>query len=129
VSTVFYGYFTVKQGNGEIVDGLVRFRDDDDLVNWIQFDVVDQCDSCTATPFSFDPRLPEVVEGWIAYGIWCTTDDPDGQWWVNRVTLKDKNGLESEPFDFTVTCLLPPTTRSLDVEFGAQSSGSSGGSH
>jgi hypothetical protein len=99
-------------GDDKLVDGRVKFRDDDAGVNLAQFDVVtDTCGGCL-TPFSFNPAVTPFIEGWFDFNIYCTIKT--GFSWTMRVTLKDKDGnvnRESVPEDFSIECKPPPIAR------------------
>ena len=95
-------------GDGEPVDGRVKFRDDNAGVNLAQFDVVPgTCSGCT--PFSFDPEVGAFIEGWFHFEMWCTTTT--GFSWTMQVTLKDKDGNKSDPKPFSIECKPPVIAR------------------
>jgi hypothetical protein len=91
-------------GDDKIVDGRVKFRDDNGGVNLAQFDVVPgTCSGCT--PFSFDPEVGAFIEGWFHFEMWCTTKT--GFSWTMQVTLKDKDGNKSDHKTFSIECKPP----------------------
>ena len=95
-------------GDDKIVDGRVKFRDDNGGVNLAQFDVVPgTCSGCT--PFSFDPEVGAFIEGWFHFEMWCTTTT--GFSWTMQVTLKDKDGNKSNPKPFSIECKPPVIAR------------------
>lgn len=105
-------------------DGTVTFTDDDNGINWAQFDVLQStCGPVGAncsTPFGFDPGVSDRNNGQFGFNMWC-----EGEFYCTmEITLRDVQNHVSDPYIFSVKCdpLLAraaPITREVSGERGS----------
>jgi PKD repeat protein len=85
--------------DGNEYNGTVRFRDQDGDVAWIQFDVV----LGNWKPNGWDPQVFGLTNGTIGFTNRCYVPETVRL----KVTLRDRAGNESAPFNFTFRCVNP----------------------
>lgn len=88
------------QADGNIVGGKVAFRDPDGDIVWTRVEIVE---ADLFFPFEFDPLVNGQTDGSFEFSLFTLIP----QEITLSVTLVDAEGLESEPYNFEFTALMP----------------------